>query len=120
MLTSNSDWFDFRDSRAGFEARLWEQGQGYTGRVIEGAFDEADAYRMVCQLMAEGTSATAILAATDRQALGTLAALTDLEVAMPERMAVIGFDNLPTSEFLRPSLTSVDMPADRWVPWPFV
>ncbi|ODT84125.1 MAG: hypothetical protein ABS76_01065 [Pelagibacterium sp. SCN 64-44] len=113
MLTGNSGWFDFRDRRAGFEARLREQGQDYTGRVIEGAFNEADAYRIVRHLMEEGTSATAILAATDRQALGALAALTDLEVAMPERMAVVGFDNLPTSEFLRPSLTSVDMPADR-------
>jgi DNA-binding LacI/PurR family transcriptional regulator len=113
MLTSNSDWFDFRDRRAGFEARLHEEGKGYAGRIIEGAFNEADAYRIVRDLIAEGTTATAILAATDRQALGTLAALTDLDVAMPEQIAVVGFDNLPTSEFLRPSLTSVDMPADE-------
>lgn len=113
LLTSKSEWFDFHDRRAGFEARVAEQGLGCTGKVIEGAFDERDAYEAVRTLVAQRSAATAILAATDRQALGALAALADLGIEVPKKMAVVGFDNLPTSEFIRPSLTSVDMPADE-------
>lgn len=113
LLTSKSEWFDFHDRRAGFEARIREQGAGWTGTVIEGAFDERDAYEAVRGITAQRSAATAILAATDRQALGALAALADLGIDVPSKMAVVGFDNLPTSEFIRPALTSVDMPADE-------
>jgi len=112
FLTSRSDWFDFRDRLAGFAACLAERGAGYRGQVIEGAFSERDAYDRIRQAVAAGTRATAVLAATDRQALGALAALADLGIPIPGKMAVVGFDNLPTSEFIRPALTSVDMPAD--------
>lgn len=111
FLTSNSEWPDFRDRLEGFEQRLAE-GEGATGQVIEGVFDEAQAYRAVTKFVSEKTKATAILAATDRQALGAMAALVDAGLRVPNDMAVVGFDNYHTSEFVRPSLTSVDMPAD--------
>jgi DNA-binding LacI/PurR family transcriptional regulator len=113
FLTSRSDWFDFRDRLAGFEACLLDRGEGYHGQVIEGAFSERDAYDIVRRVVADGTRVTAVLAATDRQALGALAALSDMAIPIPGKMAVVGFDNLPTSEFIRPALTSVDMPADE-------
>src|SRR5690606_28881614 len=100
FLTSRSDWFDFRDRLAGFAACLAERGAGYNGQVIEGAFSERDAYDRIRQAVAAGTRATAVLAATDRQALGALAALADLGIPIPGKMAVVGFDNLPTSEFI--------------------
>ncbi|MBJ6988080.1 LacI family DNA-binding transcriptional regulator [Devosia sp. MC521] len=111
FLTSNSDWPDFRDRLYGFQQRLAEEDR-VTGQVIEGVYDEAQAYRAVTKLVAEKTTATAILAATDRQALGAMAALADAGLRVPSDMAVVGFDNYHTSEFVRPSLTSVDMPAD--------
>jgi DNA-binding LacI/PurR family transcriptional regulator len=111
FLTSNSEWPDFRDRLEGFQERLAE-GEGASAHVIEGVFDEAQAYRAVSKLVRDKTDATAILAATDRQALGAMAALSDAGVRVPNDMAVVGFDNYHTSEFVRPSLTSVDMPAD--------
>jgi DNA-binding LacI/PurR family transcriptional regulator len=111
FLTSNSDWPDFRDRLDGFSTCLAEHGG--SAQVIDGVYDEQDAYGVVNRLHREGMTATAIIAATDRQALGALAALSDNGVAIPGRVAVVGFDNYHTSQFIRPALTSVDMPADR-------
>ncbi|MHA3023919.1 LacI family DNA-binding transcriptional regulator [Mycobacterium sp. BMJ-28] len=52
-----------------------------------------------------------IVAATDVQAYGVLAALADLGVAVPGEVSVAAFDNLPFSSLMTPSLTTVDLPA---------
>lgn len=112
FLTSDSSWPDFRDRLLGFKDSLAQAGAEAGGQVVDGVFDEGGAYDTVRRLMGDGLDATAILAATDRQALGALAALSDLGLRVPQDMAVVGFDNYHTSEFVRPALTSVDMPAD--------
>lgn len=111
MLTSNAHWPDFRERLRGFRDRLEGHGNSANGHVIEGVFDEQDAYDTVRKLWIEKTKITAILAATDRQALGALAALLDLGVSVPQDMALVGFDDLHASQFVRPALSSVDMPA---------
>jgi DNA-binding LacI/PurR family transcriptional regulator len=40
-------------------------------------------------------------------ALGALKALSEAKIAVPAKMSLIGFDNLPESEFLVPELTTV-------------
>lgn len=112
FLTANNAWPDFRDRLRGFRDCLAMSGDGQQGRVVDGVFREGDAYRMVRRLVEEGLTSTAILAATDQQALGAIAALSDLGRRIPQDVAVVGFDNYHTSEFIRPALTSVDMPAD--------
>ncbi|MFB2596848.1 LacI family DNA-binding transcriptional regulator [Herbiconiux sp. P17] len=58
---------------------------------------------------ADGT--TVIVAATDVQAYGALAALEELGVGVPDEVSVASFDNLPFSSLMTPSLTAVDLPA---------
>lgn len=112
FLTSNSEWPDFRDRLAGFRDCLADKGAAGMAEIVEGVFDEHDAYRAVGALIEKKGATTAVLAATDRMALGALAALADAGKAVPGSMAVVGFDNYHTSQFIRPSLSSVDMPAD--------
>jgi DNA-binding LacI/PurR family transcriptional regulator len=42
-----------------------------------------------------------------------MAAATDLGYVIPDSLAVVGFDNIATSRYMRPSLTTMDMPAHR-------
>ncbi|MES2460162.1 MAG: LacI family DNA-binding transcriptional regulator [Armatimonadota bacterium] len=49
----------------------------------------------------------------DRVAQGVIAALLDHGVRVPEDIAVVGFDALPDTEYLRPSLASVAYPVDE-------
>lgn len=55
------------------------------------------------------TNVTAIIAHNDIVAIGALRGLHELGVPVPERMSVMGFDDLLMDSHLVPSLSSVDM-----------
>jgi DNA-binding LacI/PurR family transcriptional regulator len=65
---------------------------------------------------------TAILAMSDVLALGALQAASELGVAVPENLSVVGFDDSPAAAFATPMLTTVAQPheekgrlAARWL-----
>src|SRR5690606_24875608 len=49
----------------------------------------------------------AVLCGNDRVALGVLNALSGCGIAVPERVAVVGYDDILMSEFAHPPLTTV-------------
>ena len=53
---------------------------------------------------------TAIFAANDLSALGTLDVARELGLSVPEDLSVIGFDNVPESALTEPPLTTVAQP----------
>ena len=50
---------------------------------------------------------TAVLAATDRLALGLIARLREHDIRVPQDVAVVGFDDIPASWFSEPPLTTI-------------
>ncbi|UVK41150.1 LacI family transcriptional regulator [Mesorhizobium sp. AR10] len=110
-ITPDDAWYDFRDRRLGMMGFLESTGEPFSVELLDEIRGETDAYRRVSDACRNGFDATAIVASTDRHALGALAALADAGVRVPEDKAVMGFDNYITSSFLRPSLTSMSMPA---------
>lgn len=55
---------------------------------------------------------TALVALNDRVAIGAMAYLRSVGVDVPRQMSIIGYDNLGVTEYLSPSLTSVDHHAE--------
>ena len=55
----------------------------------------------------------AIIAYDDNVALGAMKFLADNGIAIPDDIAVVGFDNQPQAEYSIPSLTSINQPADE-------
>jgi DNA-binding LacI/PurR family transcriptional regulator len=53
---------------------------------------------------------TAVIAATDRVAIGALHAAHRARVRVPEDISVVGFDDIPLAAFAVPALTTVRMP----------
>lgn len=53
---------------------------------------------------------TAIFAGSDMQALGVLRAARELGLRVPEDLSVVGYDNLPLTEWIGPALTTVNQP----------
>jgi len=51
---------------------------------------------------------TAIFAANDRSAMGTIEAASEMGLRVPEDLSVIGFDNIPEAAYFDPALTTVD------------
>jgi DNA-binding LacI/PurR family transcriptional regulator len=54
---------------------------------------------------------TAVFVASDEVAFGALRAARGLGVRIPHDIAVVGFDDLPISEFVQPALTTVRVSA---------
>ena len=56
------------------------------------------------------TKPDAIFAVNDRAAIGAMRFLKSIEVAIPDQVAIIGFNNNPLGEIIEPSLSTVVQP----------
>ena len=76
---------------------------GYAGRWHR--FDGAEVTR---RLIASGVAFDALFAFNDNLAFGAMRALQEADIAIPDRVAVLGFDNLDDAAYTVPSLSTVD------------
>ena len=91
--------------------------RGFTGsdermlRVSDWVPEEAE--RVVGEAFDSGRleGVTAVLCAGDSLALGVLAALSARGIACPDEVSVVGIDDLPISDLLKPRLTTMHIPA---------
>jgi LacI family transcriptional regulator len=73
-------------------------------------FQEADGEKALHALLDSGVMFTAVLAGNDLLALGCYDALAQRGMACPDDLSVVGFNDMPIIDKLRPSLTSVHVP----------
>ena len=64
----------------------------------------ADAFEA---LMRRRPDITAVFAGNDQMALGALYVASRMNLRVPEDVAIIGYDDIPESQFFQPSLSSV-------------
>lgn len=64
------------------------------------------------QLVAAGMPLTALILATDRNAIGCMTRLSDLGVSVPDDLAIIGFDGLDAGAYTQPTLSTVSQPSE--------
>lgn len=77
---------------------------------VFGNFSEASGYEAAKKILALTPRPSAIFAANDSMALGALSALREMGVAVPQEIALAGFDDVPISRFLTPALSTVHVP----------
>ena len=96
----------------GYRAALAEAGlAGEAVLVYECAHSDEELGRQAGRdLLERTTPPTAVLAMSDRLALGVLAAARELRVDVPRSLAVVGFDDIAAAAKSRPSLTTVRQP----------
>ncbi len=86
---------------------------GMTEQVLlQGDWSPGAGYRAAAEL-ATRDEVTAVFAANDQLALGLLCGLDERGIRVPEDISVVGFDDIPESEFLVPSLTTVHQDFDE-------
>ncbi|GEM83523.1 LacI family DNA-binding transcriptional regulator [Meiothermus hypogaeus] len=90
--------------------------------VVEGDYLEPSGVLAVESLLARGALFTAIFAANDQMAYGANVALYRRGIRVPHDVSLVGFDDLLSSSYFSPPLTSVRQPsqemgweAARWV-----
>ncbi len=79
--------------------------------IVEGDFSEEDGYNAMKRLIP--LHPDAVFAASDQMAFGALRALREAEIKVPDDIAVIGFDDLPSAAHTDPPLTTIRQPIQR-------
>jgi DNA-binding LacI/PurR family transcriptional regulator len=96
---------------AGYRAALERAGIESDPRLIaHGDFFHASGVAATLELLDQPDPPTAIVAANDLQALGVYAAIGQRGLRVPHDVSVVGFDDVPMSQWISPPLTTVRQP----------
>jgi LacI family transcriptional regulator, xylobiose transport system transcriptional regulator len=76
-------------------------------------FDVSGGHREALALLRLRRRPTAIVAGSDLQALGVYQAARELGLDIPRDLSVVGYDDLPTAQWISPALTTVHQPLRR-------
>ncbi len=74
------------------------------------AFSVEEGDRCCRELLAAGTGCTAVAAANDMLGVGCYSALEAVGLRCPEDISVVGFNNMPFIDRLRPPMTTISFP----------
>lgn len=80
---------------------------------VERSFTETAGHEAAESILDSGFAPTAIFAANDLMAIGVMQALRNRKIAVPEQIAVVGFDNIAAAPLVTPALTTVTQFQDR-------
>ncbi len=80
---------------------------GLQPMIERGTFLEESGISVAETLAREGSDVDAVFAANDMMAIGVLMGLRRAGVAVPDRIAVAGFDDVPLARLISPSLTTL-------------
>jgi DNA-binding LacI/PurR family transcriptional regulator len=100
-----SGWFDSAPRVAGYEAAMKQA--NLLPSVFSGDWTVPTGYEIGRNLDLDSTKVTAIFAANDHLALGLIRALRQRGYAIPERVSIIGFDDVPEAAYYEPPLTTM-------------
>jgi LacI family repressor for deo operon, udp, cdd, tsx, nupC, and nupG len=79
--------------------------------LVPGDFSVESGYAAARQLLGQGAGTpTAAFCFSDQMALGVLAACRDLGLSVPQDFSIVGFDDLVSSRYLNPPLTTISQP----------
>jgi LacI family transcriptional regulator len=108
IITGGSRNQDARERLRGYSAALWDAGAEWRAEwEIAGDFTEEGGYKAAQRIAQLDPRPDAVFAANDAMAIGALSAFREGGLLVPLDMALGGFDDVPTSRYMSPPLTSV-------------
>lgn len=103
---------DANERMRGYRAALESAGIGFNpGLVTQGEYNELSGLRAVNQLLEGRQHFTAIFAGNDQMAFGAALGLQRHGFRVPDDVSLVGFDDLPSSMYATPPLSTVHQPA---------
>ena len=112
FIAGDSDHPDATERLRGYRAALDQAGIGFEpALVVPGEYIELSGLLAVDRLLGTGQRFSAIFAANDQMAIGAALGLQRRSLRVPDDVSIVGFDDLPTSQYAIPPLTSVQQPA---------
>ncbi len=99
--------------------------QGYKDAILEAGFkpnddlichadfDPRSGYECMKSLLARKVDFSAAFIASDNIVIGASSALREAKLSIPEDISIVGFDDIPWSQFADPPITTIQMPAQQ-------
>lgn len=111
MISGPANLLCSRERVDGFRRAMADANLPVTPAFVSyGDFRAGGGYRHSRRLLARPDRPTAIFAGSDFQALGVLRAAHELGIAIPDDLSVVGYDDLPLTEWTGPRLTTIRQP----------
>ena len=108
FITGSEDHPDAIERLGGYKKALEEADVGFDPRLVAvGDWHEEGGLRATLELLDARTNFTALFCVNDQTAYGALLALYKKGLSVPGDVSVVGFDDLPSSLYRVPPLTSV-------------
>jgi LacI family transcriptional regulator len=95
------------DREDGWRSAMAEAGLSTERLVIRTGFSRWEGYAAARAVLARTRRPTAIFASSDLQGIGVLRACEELDLGVPQDVAVLAFDGTQESEFTSPPLTVI-------------
>lgn len=83
--------------------------------VVEGRWTPASGAAAVSTLLSRQVAFSALVASNDDMAIGAIKQLHESNIAAPQAVSVIGFDDVAIAPFIVPSLSSVRIPVTEMI-----
>lgn len=101
------------DRLHGYQDTLKENGIGLNDKLIKISKPGTShsGYDIMKELLNENKDITAVFAASDVMTGGVIKAIKEMGLRVPEDISVVGFDDIPNSEYADPPLTTIKQPA---------
>jgi LacI family transcriptional regulator len=111
MVTGRPDLVSAQLREQGYREAHAAAGVPVDEDLLEPGDYEPEAARLAARaLLTRPEPPTAVFAANDLSALATLEVAAELGIDVPDRLSVVGFDNIPESAVTQPPLTTVQQP----------
>jgi DNA-binding LacI/PurR family transcriptional regulator len=110
-ILGNLSWKESSDRLAGFRRGLAESdGVGREAWVAEADYSQRGGFNVMTRHLLDHPAPDAVFCGSDSIAMGVMCALNRTGLRIPEDVAVVGFDDLPASEYTIPALSTVRQP----------
>ncbi|MBI9104176.1 MAG: LacI family DNA-binding transcriptional regulator [Spirochaetales bacterium] len=84
-----------------------------SGLIVTGNFSKSSGYSATDKLFRDDENITAIMTASDREAMGVLSYCNERGINVPGELSLIGFDNLGPARDMTPGLTTIQNPVTQ-------
>lgn len=111
ITNAKSSYVAAVDRLQGYEDALSAAGLPMDPQLVRyGDFDPESGYAQMHSLIEANPGLSAVFVASDVVAFGAMAAIRECGLRIPEDISIIGFDDVPVSRYLDPSLTTMKLP----------
>jgi LacI family transcriptional regulator len=103
------DWWEARQRMSGWKDVLIEAGiPPKEDQWVEGNWTSESGAKAISKLLSQYPQMDAVFVANDQMSLSVFQAACEKNLKVPDRLGIVGFDNIAESAFFWPPLTTID------------